>query len=273
MAKNKNYTQNKENASKFEKGITKSKLSVFFDWVWRLFIINTFTLVTSLGVITILPAMVACFRTVKECYENDEQHIVKRYYANFVYCFLDTVGVGCLFTVIFAALIYSLFYYTSIIDGLRETGSGETYITIFWFLFFLSLALLFVISLVSIQLPMVVTYIRLRFFDKIKFAFYMTFKYFAGSIEQFCLVFMWGIIVFVVWTIVPIVFCFLTTLPMFFIYRLSRKYYWAIEHQTEFEYEEDKYDLQGKSKVRETYEDENKTNEITTEKTVESENK
>jgi len=119
MAKNKKHVVNKENASQYEKGITKSKLMVFFDWVWRLFILNTFTLLTSLGIITALPSLVACFRTLKECYEEDEQHIVKRYFENFIYCFKDTVGVGILFTCLFTALIYSLFYYTSLLDSVR----------------------------------------------------------------------------------------------------------------------------------------------------------
>lgn len=253
-----NYDNSNKNQN-YEKGITKSKLMVFFDWVWRLFILNTLTIATSLGVITLFPSVVACFRTLKECYEEDEQHVVKRFYANFVYCFLDTVGVGVLFLVILLALGYSFFYYIGIIEALIETGSGESWVTLFWFLFFFSLVVYFVVLIVYIQLPMVVTYFRFRFFDKIKFAFYMAFKYFGVTLEEFLLLFMWSSLVFVIWPYVPVIFVFVTTVPLLLNYLVSRRCYWSMVNNFDYSYEEDKYDLQNKTQNRETYEDDVKT--------------
>lgn len=251
---NNNQYKNNYNGEE-EKGIMKSKIMVFFDWVWRLFALNTFTIVTSLGIITILTSFVACFRTLKECYENDEQHITKRYFENFVFCFKDTIGVGILFVVLFASLGYSFFYYFAMLDALRESGSGEEWITIFWLLFFISVFIAIALTMVFIQLPIVVTYFRLRFFDKIRFSFYMSFKYFGGTLAEMLVLLIWGAFCFTIWHYVPIVFMFIFSIPLFAFYLISRKYYWGIANRSGYEYEEDEFDIKNKKVNRETYED------------------
>lgn len=268
MAKRKwNNNQYKNNYNEGEeKGIMKSKIMVFFDWVWRLFALNTFTAITSLAIITILPSFVACFRTLKECYENDEQHIVRRYFENFVYCFKDTIGVGILFVVLFASLGYSFFYYFSMLDALRESGSGEEWITIFWLLFFISLFITMALTMVAIQLPIVVTYFRLRFFDKIRFSFYMAFKYFGRTLAEMLVLMVWGAFCFAIWHYVPIVFMFIFSIPLFAFYLLSRKYYWGIANRSGYEYQEDEFDITNKTQNRETYEDESSEKEKELEK-------
>ena len=231
---------------------------VFFDWVWRLFILNNFTVLTSLGIITFFPSIIACFRTIKECYEEDEQHVVKRYFENFLYCFKDTVGVGVLFEFLFLALGYSFFYYFGMLDALKDSGSGEEWITIFWFLFFFSVFISVTLTMVAIQFPIVVTYFRLRFFDKIRFSFYMAFKYFGATLSEILALFIWGVFCFVIWTYVPIVFMFVVSIPEFAFYLLSRKYYWGIANNQEYEYENNEFDIKNETINRETYEDDEK---------------
>ena len=79
----------KEDKYEENKGFGNSKILAVFEWIWRIFVLNTLTLVCILGVITIVPSLVACFRTIKACYEEDETHYVKAYFKNFVYCFKD----------------------------------------------------------------------------------------------------------------------------------------------------------------------------------------
>ena len=69
---------------------------------------------------------------------------------------------------------------------------------------------------------------------------------------------MWGLLCFVIWPYVPIVFAFITTVPLLANYMVSRKYYWSFANQIEYEYEENKYDISGNSQNRETYEDDKK---------------
>lgn len=267
--KNRVNNNMKNNNNYEEKGLMKSKIQVFFDWVWRLFVINTFTLLTSLGIITILPSLVANFRTLKECYEDDEQHITKRYFENFVYCFRDTVGVGCVFLVFFVLLIFSYFYYASMIDDLAATNSGSEWIAIASILLYLSIFIMVVLIMVYTQLPMVATYFHFRFFDKIKFSFYMAFKHFGATLCEMFVLLIYGLLTVLLLYYVPIVLAFITTIPMFLIYKISRKYYWFIVKESEYEYQNDEYDMAGKVQNRETYEDKPITEQEEAEKNLE----
>ena len=84
-----------------DKKLSNSKLWIFFDWVWRLMVINVLTIVTSIGIITIMPAICAAFKSIKDTKENYSSHIIKDYYKNFIYLFRDTFG----FSIILVALI------------------------------------------------------------------------------------------------------------------------------------------------------------------------
>ena len=97
---------------------TQGKVYRTFDWIWKLFMINTLTLVTCLGIITILPAVTAAFRTLKECYEEDETHYIKKYFYNFRFCFKDTFLLGILGIIIYAVLLYAYIYYNEVITPL-----------------------------------------------------------------------------------------------------------------------------------------------------------
>ena len=78
-----------------------SKIYVFFDWLWRLMVLNVLTIITSLGLITIMPSICACFKTIKDTKEDKEVKIFKPFFSNFRYLFRDTVW----FSVILIALI------------------------------------------------------------------------------------------------------------------------------------------------------------------------
>lgn len=232
---------------------TQGKIYRTFDWIWKLFVINTCTLVCCLGIITILPSIVAGFRTIKDCYEEDETHYLKKYFYNFRFCFRDCVLIGIVILLCFGVLLYAYIYYSELIDALNaETGYGG-YITMYSI--FLSCIMLFFLILIilCIHLPIVITYFHLRFFDKIRFTFYMTFKHFGITLCLFLLVSI-NMMAMLVWP--PYIFLFSFGLPLFITYLFSRKAYWSIQKGMEIEeYEEDEYDMQGKTQVREDYED------------------
>ena len=70
---------------------------------------------------------------------------------------------------------------------------------------------------------------------------------------------MWSSLVFVIWPYVPVIFVFVTTVPLLLNYLVSRRCYWSMVNNFDYSYEEDKYDLQNKTQNRETYEDDVKT--------------
>ena len=84
-----------------DKKIINSKVWIFFDWVWRLMVLNVLVLVTSIGIITIVPAICAAFKSIKDCKENYTSKIIKPFFQNFVYLFRDTF----LFSIILLIII------------------------------------------------------------------------------------------------------------------------------------------------------------------------
>ena len=57
--------------------VGQSKVYSFFDWVWRLMVLNMMMLLFSVGIITIMPAICAGFKTIKDTKENYTPKIVK----------------------------------------------------------------------------------------------------------------------------------------------------------------------------------------------------
>ena len=66
-----------------ENKVSNSKVFIFFDWVWRLMVLNLLTIVFSLGIITIMPAICATFKTIKDTKENYTPKIFKPFLQNF----------------------------------------------------------------------------------------------------------------------------------------------------------------------------------------------
>ena len=64
-----------------------SKVFTFFDWVWRLMVLNLLVIVFSIGVITIMPAISAAFKTIKDTRENYNSKIFKPFLENFISAF------------------------------------------------------------------------------------------------------------------------------------------------------------------------------------------
>ena len=71
-----------------EKKIGNSKVFSFFDWVWRLMVLNLLTIVFSLGVITIMPAICAAFKSIKDTKENYNSKIIMPY-IKILYIYLE----------------------------------------------------------------------------------------------------------------------------------------------------------------------------------------
>ena len=235
---------------------TQGKIYRFFDWVWKLFVINTCTLVCCLGIVTILPSLIAGFRTIKDCYEEDETHYFKKFFYNFRFCFRDSILIGIIVLLCFGILLYAYIYYSELIDALNsQTGYGG-YVTMYSI--FLSCIMIFflILTIFFIHLPISITYFHLRFFDKFRFTFYMTFKHFGITLCLFLLVSI-NLMLMLVWP--PYIFLFSFSLPLFAMYLLSRKPYWTVQNNMVYEeYEEDEYDMKGVKQNREDYEDDKK---------------
>lgn len=86
-----------------------SKVHRFFDLVYRLLVVNLFTIIISLPVITFFPAIVACVATLKN--NLDETGILKPYFKNFAKYFWRSFKIGIALLLIIVVIGYSFFFW------------------------------------------------------------------------------------------------------------------------------------------------------------------
>ena len=245
-----------------DKKLSNSKLWIFFDWVWRLMVINVLTIVTSIGIITIMPAICAAFKSIKDTKENYSSHIIKDYYKNFIYLFRDTFG----FSIILVALIgfcgYAFLWYDGVIGITQESleQMDKTWYMIALFSTVIIIIGVLVLLMAFMQIPMVINYFYYGFTDNIKLSFYMAFKYIITSIIELAVV-VTSILILVnaifTYYLMPVWLFFGISLPLYAMYTVSRRFYRYVAEN--FEEEDKEIDYQNKTVNRETYEDNTKT--------------
>ncbi|MFA5542910.1 MAG: DUF624 domain-containing protein [Bacilli bacterium] len=198
-----------------------SKLYIFFDTLTRLAIINVLTLITSLGVVTLLPSLTAAINTMKDMDDgNDGSNLYKRYFINFKHNFKRSFFVGLVMTFAIAAFIYAVIYY-SVILGAEDVSETNWELVSYIGLYF-SVFILIVLSIVLNQLAMTIVYFNLRFLDNFKFAFFMSFRTLSKTLlismvwiaSYLLLVYLTG-----VW------FFFGLGIPLFALYKLFKPLY------------------------------------------------
>ncbi len=250
----------KEDKYEENKGFGTSKIVVIFEWIWRIFVLNTFTLICCLGIITIVPSLVACFRTIKVCYEEDETHYIKAFFNNFVYCFKDTVGLSIFMIIMIGMLGYAYIFYSGGIDALAEDGTYKGWLNIYSVLLGLDAVFFIVLFLIAAHFPMVCTYFHFKFLDKIKFSFYMATRHAILSIILL-LIFIANLALLLYLPYYIFVGFFSIQSLLWFL--LSRKTYYMTSQRMEFiDDQADEYDRTGKQVNRETYEDKDEENKI-----------
>lgn len=242
-----------------EKNIRNGKVFNFFDWVWRLMVLNVLTLVFSLGIITIMPAICASFKTIKDTKENYNSKIFKPFIINFAYLFRDTFAFSLILVAMIGISGFAFLFYDGVIG---VTAGSEASMDQTWYVIgIISIVVVVVgISLVSmalIQLPMVINYFYYGFIDNIKLCFYMAFKYFLTTlIEVFATIASLTLLFFALFNyhLIPIWLFFGISLPLYINCVVSRRFYKYVSGQTEDDLEE--IDYQNKTVNREIYEDE-----------------
>lgn len=208
--------------------LVNSKVYAFFDWIWRIFVLNVLTMITSLGVITAFSSVVACFQSIKDFKEGTDDSIFKVYFRNFKYYIKRNLVMGIVIIVIVAILVFGLFFYINWLNAM--VAEGPDVYTDMQMLFptigkYVLFFLAFLFGLIVNQLPIVYSYFNFRFFDNFKFALYMAFKFLMQSIIE---VLVWGLSVVMFIFANPVWFFLGISLPLFLIYSISRPIYWYL---------------------------------------------
>ncbi|MDD4211856.1 MAG: DUF624 domain-containing protein [Bacilli bacterium] len=199
-----------------------SKIYRFFDWVWRITVLNILTLITSLGIITFLPSITACYKTIYDYTAGEEKNVFSAYFRNLKNNFIRPLE-GNIF-IIGAAIVFvvALIFYSETSEGV---GILTTISVIgFYFVAFAMVLLL----LITIQLPMIYTHFNFRYFDNFRFAFYVATKHIASSLGCVLIIAL-EVLLYIVFVPLWAVTCL--SIPILAGHLLFKKTYWMLIHQ------------------------------------------
>ena len=152
----------------YEKKVN-SKLYRFFDFLYKLLIMNLLTFFLSLFVFTLFPAVVALNATIKN--DIDEPNPFKSYFSNFKKYFKKSFFIGILLLVLIAVVGFAFFFYSYNQPNVEENAK-KTMEVIFQMGIVVMVLLGIVILMVIVHIPLLmVTFESLTCGELIKTAF------------------------------------------------------------------------------------------------------
>ena len=241
-----------------EEKIAAGKVYTFFDWVWRLMVLNVLTIIFSFGIITFMPAVCSCFKTIKDTKEKYSPQIFRKFFNNFKLLFKDTFIYSIIILIFVGICGYAYLWYDGVVGV--TGGSGERMDQTWLTIALISITVLtfgaLILLMAFIQIPMVTNYFYFRFIDNIKVCFYMAFKYIITTIiETVVVIVSMIVLVNAIFTyyMIPAWLFFGLSLPLYVMYNVSRRFYRYVSDQEEDDLEN--IDYQNKTINRETYED------------------
>jgi len=250
--------------------MVESKWFRGFDWFYRLLIINLITIVIpvalAIGPLLIyynkefyvfliiglafaafafIPCITTSFFMIKHYKEEKAGNVFILYFKNLWIVFKNIYLYELIVIPFGFAFLYGSIHYWSLLGPENFTGFDIWgIIIIFGFIisFFCLCALVF--SLVNI--PMIVSYFRMKTFDLFKFSFYIAFRYFFRTFLYLLIFF--GPIYLAIWApsiFLPFYALFGISSPLFLIYFLSRKFFWYLCRNIDDVKDMEKYDFKG----------------------------
>lgn len=217
----------------------------FIDWLWRLIVMNVFIIFISVvtAFIGFIPSYLATFRTIKDFKEGRQSgNIFKIYFKNMVCDFKKTIFITLIFLIFFLVLGFAVWYYAPSV--LEADFSFKDFGLIYALGFFYMLFCMFIVGLMLIHLPMVITYFDFGVKDTLKMTFYMCLKFFFTTFVLFLIwVLSFGAIL--VKFLIPFWFLIGISGPLFVSYNLTRGIYWYLSDNEDDIKTVDKFDLGG----------------------------
>lgn len=218
----------------YEKKIN-SKFYRFFDFVYKLLIMNLLTFFLSLLVVTFIPAVVAMNATIK--YDMDETNPFKAYFRNFKTYFKKSFLINLLLIAILGIVGFSFYFYSYAVfsDEVNQIISQMGIVVM--------IVLGLVIIMIGVHIPLItITFPSLTVMEIIKTCFYISFRYFLTTLiltGMFVLKIV-GLIAFPIWIIIGI------SLPTFLGVKFTKPVYYKFEkidlekimHEVEEEFDE-----------------------------------
>lgn len=159
-----------------------SKSYRFFDLVYRLLVLNLLTIILSITVVLMFPAIVASTETFKD--GPNEYNLFKQYFINFKNNFKKSFFVGLILVILFGITAYAIYFYS-----VSEIKDGETDNLLLLFLnagFLINFIAIIIIMFLTSHLPLLIcTFKSLTVGELLKTSFYVTFRYILTTLILF----------------------------------------------------------------------------------------
>jgi uncharacterized membrane protein YesL len=113
--------------------ITNNKAYGFFDWIFRLVVVNLLTILLSFLVVTILPAIVAAAKTIEQYVRGSSDNVYRLYFSNFKRYSEKSFFVWIIYLLMFGVSVYGIYFYTGF-DTANFFASAGFYMMVFMIL-------------------------------------------------------------------------------------------------------------------------------------------
>lgn len=155
-----------------------SKPYRFFDWVYKLLIMNVFTLIFVLLIFTAFPAITAMNATIK--YDMNEPNIFKSYFSNFKFFFWKAFGINLIFILVIGVVGFGFCFYA------YTESQDIVHTTIFQLGLAVMIILGVIITMLCVHIPLImITFESLTVGEIIRTSFYISFRYFVTTLILF----------------------------------------------------------------------------------------
>lgn len=195
-----------------------SKLYRFFDWLYKLLVMNVFTIMSILPIITAYPAIVATYATIKN--DMKEPGIFKSYFSNYKKYFWKSFFMGLIIIATIAIVGFAFYFYSYAIpqDNFNKT--------VFQMGVAIMLLLAVVLIMLCVHIPLItITFDELTIFEIIRTSLFISFRYFITTLILF------GMFVLSIIGIIalPIWFLFGVSLPILLGIKFTSAVYYKFE--------------------------------------------
>lgn len=249
--------------------MVNSKWYVFFDWVYKLIVMNLFTIIISIlsgiifyilfyfnenGIFFLLGlsmsffgfvfSFVTNYRIIKLNDEAKLSNLFKRYFLVLWENIKAIRKITLIFTFVFSLLLFSGYIYWLLLetDEFVFDVIGWLYVVGFWAVLMIVLSLFFAL----LNLPAIVSYFRMSTWGYIRASFFIAFKYFFRTLFHFILAGTLPILIIItinpalvsIWSIIGI------TGVQYIMYITSKGKYWYLTHNIGDLKTEDNMDLE-----------------------------
>lgn len=194
-----------------------TKAYKFFDWLFGFVVVNLITIILSIFIITLLPAVVAAYATIKGFKENGPTRVIRMYFKNFKKYSEKSFMIGLFVIIIIVIAAFSMWFYGNYFDISNPLGQAG-----FWVM----LVVLILVFLFTLHVPLVIiNFESFGIIDTIRISIFICFRYFISSLIILVsdIVIIVGILALPIWVLIGI------TLPIFLILKFTEPTYYYLK--------------------------------------------